>query len=159
MTLGHRPPISVAACAVMIMTTACASAPPQPPKPARARLTIAAAADSNPDANGRPSPVVVRIYQLKADTAFTSAEFFALFDDEGKVLGADLIGRNEYVVAPSERRTMEIDVSADAHFVGVVAAYRDIRNAQWRTLVQTPLKTDDITVAVERARIAFSVPR
>jgi len=154
MTLRHRT-ILIAACAVTLVTIACASAPP---KPARTRLTVAASADTNPDASGRPSPVVVRIYQLKADTAFNAAEFFALFDDEMKVLGPDLIGRSEYTLAPSERRTMEVDVSADAKFVGIIAAYRDIRNAQWRTIVQAPLKKDDVTVAVERSRVVFSVP-
>jgi type VI secretion system protein VasD len=155
MTLRHRPSIFIVACAAMVVTIACASAPP---KPARTRLTVAATADTNPDANGRPSPVVVRVYQLKADTAFNAAEFFALFDDEMKVLGPDLIGRNEYTVAPSERRTLEMDVSADAKFVGIIAAYRDIRNAQWRTIVQAPLKKDDVTIAVERSRVVFSVP-
>ncbi len=155
MTLRHRPSILIAAWAAMVVTIACASSPP---KPARTRLTVAATADTNPDANGRPSPVVVRVYQLKADTAFNAAEFFALFDDEMKVLGPDLIGRNEYTVAPSERRTLEMDVSADAKFVGIIAAYRDIRNAQWRTIVQAPLKKDDVTIAVERSRVVFSVP-
>ena len=155
MTLRHRPSVLVAASAVMFVTIACASAPP---KPARTRLTVAATADTNPDVNGRPSPVVVRVYQLKADTAFNGAEFFALFDDEMMVLGPDLIGRSEYTVAPSERRTLELDVSADAKFVGVIAAYRDIRNAQWRTIVQAPLKKDDVTIDVERARVVFSVP-
>jgi type VI secretion system protein VasD len=75
-----------------------------------------------------------------------------------KVLGPDLIGRNEYTLAPSERRTLELDVAADAKFVGVIAAYRDIRNAQWRTIVQAPLKKDDVTIAVERSRVVFSVP-
>jgi type VI secretion system protein VasD len=158
MTLRHRT-ILAPVCALVLVTMACASAPPQPPKPAKTRLTIAATADSNPDGSGRPSPVVVRVYQLKADTAFNGAEFFALFDDEMKVLGPDLIGRSEYLLAPSEKRTMELDVSADAHFVGLIAAYRDIRNAQWRTIVPAPLKRDEVTIAVERARIAFSVPK
>jgi hypothetical protein len=39
-----------------------------------------------------------------------------------------------------------------------MAGYRDFRNAQWRTIVQAPLRKDDVTVAVERARVVFSVP-
>jgi type VI secretion system protein VasD len=179
MTLRHRISILAVAFAVALVTIACGKTPPPvqpqpqpqlppqpqpqpqlpPPKPARTRLTLAASADSNPDASGRPSPVVVRVYQLKTDTAFTGAEFFALFDDDMKVLGPELIGRNEYVLAPSERRTMELDVSADAQFVGVIAAYRDIRNAQWRTVLQAPLSNPDVTVAVERARVVLSVPK
>ena len=46
--------------------------------------------------------MVVRVYQLKTDVAFKGAEFFALFDDDMKVLGPDLIGRNEYAGAVGE---------------------------------------------------------
>lgn len=155
MTLRHRNFILTAACAAMLATIACASAPP---KPARTRLTLAATADLNPDVKGEPRPVVIRLYQLRADAAFNEADYFALLDDEKKVLGPDLIDRAEYTVAPSEKRTMEFDVSAEAKFVGIMAGYRDFRNAQWRTIVQAPLRKDDVTVAVERARVVFSVP-
>ena len=38
--------------------------PAAPLAPVSARMTIAASADANPDASGRPSPVVVRVYQV-----------------------------------------------------------------------------------------------
>jgi len=43
-------------------------------------------------------------------------------------------------------------VPKTARFVGVVAAYRDIRNAQWRVVVPAPLK-NGTTLSVERARV------
>jgi type VI secretion system protein VasD len=153
--------VKVALLAVLIMTGCGKGAPPPPiviappPKPAPAALTIAASADANPDDTGRPSPVVVRVYQLKADAAFAGAEFFPLFDDDQKVLGAELISRDEYVLAPSEKRIVEVAVSDDARFVGAVAAFRDIRNAEWRVLV--PAARGMMTVAVERARVVLSV--
>ena len=36
----------------------------------------------NPDRGGRPSPIVVRVYELKSVAAFNSADFFSLFDKE-----------------------------------------------------------------------------
>ena len=152
--------LAVALLAVVIMVS-CGKAPPPPlviappPKPVPAALTIAASPDTNPDASGRPSPVVVRVYQLKGDTAFTGAEFFPLFDDDQKVLGPELISRDEYVLAPSEKRTVEVAVSDDARFVGAVAAFRDIRNSEWRVLV--PASRKGMTVAVEKARVVLSV--
>ena len=122
----------------------------------KAPMTIAASADTNPDASGRPSPVVVRVYQLKSDAAFNAAEFFALFDDDQKVLGPELISRDEFVVAPAESRTMDVAVSTDTRYVGAIAAFRDIRNAQWRGLV-VPAQRKGLTVTVERARIVLSV--
>src|SRR5262245_39721791 len=113
------------ACAVIGVAVAasCAKAPPPaapaapPPVPqlppitiaappeakVTASMTLAVSADANPDATGRPSPVVVRVYQLRTDAAFLTAEFFPLFDDDRKALGAELISRDEFVLAPSEK--------------------------------------------------------
>ena len=68
----------------------------------KAPMTVATGADTNPDSAGRPSPVVIRVYQLRTDAAFSKVEFFALFDDDQKVLGQELISRDEFVLAPSE---------------------------------------------------------
>ena len=152
-----------------LAAAACGKAPPPaPPVPPpvsvtiaappdatiKAPMTIAATADTNPDATGRPSPVVVRVYQLKTDAAFTAAEFFPLFDDDQKVLGQELISRDEYVLAPSEKRVIDVTVAGETRFVGAIAAFRDIRNAQWRGLVVAPRK--GLTVSVERARVVIT---
>jgi type VI secretion system protein VasD len=142
------------------MVAGCHRAPKPvlPPEPVVAHVTLAASADANPDPTGRPSPVVVRVYQLKGEAAFAGADFFGLFDDEQRVLGPELINRAEYVLTPSERRTVEVPVSRDARFVGAIAAFRDIRNAEWRGLVPTwPEGKRNMTVAVERTRIVLSV--
>ena len=153
--------------AVAGVASACAKAPP--PKPpdtpltiaaaptakVKAPLTIAVSADANPDSSGRPSPVVVRVYQLKTDAAFTGADFFALFNDDQMVLGQELISRDEFTLSPSERKTMDVTLAADTRFVGAIAAFRDIRNAQWRVLV--PATNKGLNVAVERARVLLSV--
>jgi len=132
--------------------------PVLPPEPAAAHITLAASADANPDPTGRPSPVVVRVYQLRGDAAFIGADFFGLFEDEQKVLGPELISRAEYVLTPSERRTVDVPVAADARFVGAIAAFRDIRNADWRGLVPTWREgTRNMSVAVQRTRIVVSV--
>ena len=153
----------VAAC----LAVACAKKAPEPAPPAltiaaaadarvKAPMTIAAAADVNPDGAGRPSPVVVRVYQLRTDAAFTSADFFALWDDAQKVLGQELISRDQYDLDPSEKQVIDVTVSGDTRFVGAIAAFRDIRNAQWRTAVAAvPQKA--MNVAVERTRVVLTV--
>ena len=166
MNSRHRTLALVSAFVGTFAAASCGKAPPPVPPPpltiaantdakVKAPMTIAASADTNPDASGRPSPVVVRVYQLKTDAAFTGADFFALFDDDQKVLGAELISRDEFVLAPAERRTMDVTVSGETRYVGAIAAFRDIRNAQWRVLV--PASNKGLNVAVERARIVLSV--
>ena len=167
MTYYRRARVCIPLVVVLTVTSACLKPKPKPvPAPApltitappaapvKASMVIGASADANPDATGRPSPVVLRIYQLRTDAAFNGAEYFALYDDDKKVLGTELISRDEFVLAPSERRTIEISVAPEARFVAAVAAFRDIRNAQWRVLV--PASRKGLTVAVERARVTLS---
>jgi type VI secretion system protein VasD len=146
----------ICVCAAVVALASCKTVPIKPSSEAKAKVALSAAADVNPDASGKPSPVVVRVYQLKGDAAFAGADFFALFDDEMKVLGPELIGREEYVLTPAEKRTVELTVPKTAKFVGVIAAFRDIRNAQWRVVVPAPLKKNDVTLSVERARVQFA---
>jgi type VI secretion system protein VasD len=176
MSRGALPLLRAAVCAAAL-TVACAkasppaapAAPAPAPAPAPA-LTIAApsdaptstpmtllvAADVNPNASGRPSPIVVRVYQLRTDGRFGAAEFEPLYADDRAALGEELISRDEFVLEPAEKRVVNVDVAAATRYVGVVAAYRDIRNAQWRGLLEAPRK--GFTVAVERTRVQVSVP-
>jgi type VI secretion system protein VasD len=118
-------------------------------------MTVASRPDANPDSAGQPSSVVLRVYQLKTDAVFSRSEFFALFDDEQKTLGSELISRDEFVLTPAENRNLQIVVNDETRFVGAIAAFRDIRNAQWRVLEKTPLR--GLTIVVERARV-LSIP-
>jgi type VI secretion system protein VasD len=97
-----------------------------------------AAADLNPDAAGRPSPLVVRVYQLRQDAAFKGAEFFALYDHEKETLGADLVATQEFEFKPGESRVVTFKGDAQVHTVAVMAAYRDLRNAVWRATYDLP---------------------
>jgi type VI secretion system protein VasD len=126
----------------------------RPEEPAPAPMMLSAASDVNPDATGRPSPIVVRVYQLRADAAFAAADFFALFDEEQQTLGAGLISRDEFVLRPADARNVDVSIAGETRFVGVVAAYRDIRNAEWRGLLPTPRR--GFTVTLERARVRVS---
>ena len=136
-----------------VPTSITITAPPE--AKIKAAMTVAAGPDANPDSAGRPSPVVVRVYQLRTDAAFSKAEFFTLFDDDQKALGQELISRDEFVLAPSEKRTLDVSVASETRFVAAIAAFRDIRNAQWRAVI--PASRGALSVVVERARVVLSV--
>ena len=134
------------------VTIAAPPAAPGAPAPTiRTTLSVGTTADANADARGQGTSVVVRVYQLRTDAMFNGADFFALYDDEKKVLGPELITRDEFVLKPLEQRTIDVTFSPEARFIGVVAAYRDIRNAQWRAITSVPKR--GLTVTVERARV------
>ncbi len=125
------------ACAVAIVcVAACSSAPP---KPVATKLAIQAGADINPDSEGRASPVVLRVYQLRTDAEFTGAQFFALYDNEKAALGAALVSRDEFTVLPGQQDQRPYPIAPDTRFLGVLAAFRDPA-AGWRTLAPVPVK-------------------
>jgi type VI secretion system protein VasD len=143
------------------LLTGCKSAPP---KAQVVKLTVAASADVNPDAQNRPSPIVVRIYQIKDDAAFRDADFFALYDKEQSTLSASLVSREEFEVAPGQQTVVDYQVSLDAKFIGVAAAYRAIQDAVWRTEIGSQdkglaviAKKNKITVSAGRNGVAVSV--
>jgi type VI secretion system protein VasD len=126
---------ALAVCALALV--ACGT---KPVKPTEAHAQLIVSSDANPDNSGRASPVVVRLFQLKNDGEFATADFFALYDKEKETLGASFISREEYVLNPGETRALELAVNPDARFVAALAAFRDIRSAQWRAITRPPEK-------------------
>jgi type VI secretion system protein VasD len=156
--------MAVTASAVLASMALSGCASSGPPKQDKARMTLVAQSQVNPDASGRPSPIVVRIYQLKSEDKYAAADFFALFDDDQKTLGADLVGREEAELAPGETRELQFPVSRDAKFLGVLAAFRDIRNSRWRVVQAAPKKglldlmsKDAITITLSRDAVTLTV--
>ena len=130
---------------------------PLPPPPTRIEAKLAAAADVNPDIQGRPAPIVVRLYELAADTSFGNADFFQLNDDDATVLGKDLVARSEYVLVPGETLHVSKTLPDDVRFLGATAAYQAIEAAAWRALMPVPAnQTTTLTVAVGRLALSFA---
>ena len=115
---------------------ACAS----DPKPRAIDGGIYTSSDLNPDNNKRPSPVVLRIYQLRGKDKFNNTDFFSLYDNAEAVLAKELVNMEEKELLPGARYQYEVDLDPETMFVGVIAAFRDIDNAQWRSIDQVPEK-------------------
>lgn len=110
------------------LVVGCASKPVTTP----VTLQFVAAPDVNPDARGRASPVLARFYALKAPGAFDAADFFSLQDKDSATLGADLVQREELILRPGERKSLELVLPADVAALGFIGAYRDLNRARWR---------------------------
>lgn len=63
------------------------------------------------------------------------ADFFDLAERGASTLGADLMSQDEIWVHPGEQRQLSRDLGSETRHVGLVVAYRDIDQAQWRTLL------------------------
>jgi type VI secretion system protein VasD len=141
------------ATAALATLAACGGAPAKedkPPAPAPVlRVEVAATADANRGPAGQALPIVVRLYELKAQGAFGGADFFSLYDREAKTLGGELIAREELTLTPGQTRQIVKPLDPQVRYLGVLGAFRDIDRADWRALV--PLvagKDNNLDVAV-----------
>ena len=107
----------------------------KPPPNARIEVTVAASPLINPDLDGRPSPLVVRLYQLSAPESFEQADFAQIYENDQKTLGKTMLGRYQMIVQPGTAQAITAKAEPDVAFIGVVAGFRDFGDATWRTIV------------------------
>ena len=109
----------------------------------------------NPDASGRSSPLVVRIYELKSAAKFKDAGFFEIYDDAEALLDEDLLGYVETIIRPTRGQVHEMRLHKETTHIGIVAAFRDIENAEWKlTLAADHRGYDDLRIRIDSRAIA-----
>ena len=149
--------------------------PAPPPKPVlvvptrQLQLAIQAGTLLNPDFLNRPSPVVVRVYLLRAEITFGAADFFSLFERDAATLGADLLAREELQLRPGRVVTVSREFPPEARYLGVVVAFRDVEKSTWRAVSNLPdppaatAKPPDqpikvpVRIAIDGGEIAVSI--
>lgn len=119
-----------------------------PAKPPLLKADVKVGNDSNPDRNGRASPVVVRVFELKSLAAFNSADFFSLYDKESETLGADLNGKEEFRLRPGETVSLNHPLKPDTKFVAALAAFRDLDKSRWRSAIEVPPKKKKVELVI-----------
>lgn len=134
-----------------IALAGCASAP----KPTLVSATLQASATVNPDVRKRASPIVIRVYELKSSAAFQAADFVSLYERDQATLAAEMGSREEFVLRPGETKPWEKTVAPDTKFIGVMAAFRDIERARWKTLVPVKASVKNV-ITIQANDIAVS---
>jgi len=118
---------------------------------------ISAASDINPDIEGKPSSVVVRVYQLSNKINFENATYDALFESDHNALGTEYITLNEFLVDPNTKNTIDLKISENAKYIGVVVGYRSIDMVTWRTVMEVPegsfWKSSGLEIKVEKLSV------
>jgi type VI secretion system protein VasD len=132
---------------VLGLLSGLAACAPAPPPPTVVGLTLAAAPDVNATPGGQGAPLVVRVYQLSSDAAFSGAEFFQLFNQDAATLKTDLVKKDEYILAPGATKTATLNPMSTVTEIGIFAAYRSFQTVTWRAVVNVaPNKTTNINV-------------
>ncbi|MCG6657485.1 type VI secretion system lipoprotein TssJ [Halomonas campisalis] len=159
-----------------VVLAACAAAPEPPPGPQTVSGRILVMPGLNPNVEGRPSPVTIRLYQLRDREAFLDASLQELVMQDTDTLGAALLGRDSYELCPMEMGTAEAAeagmacqgevrnltqvFSPDVRYLAVMAEFFDVRDpaAQWRAVAALPsgkaLEEATFTITLDGVRVA-----
>jgi type VI secretion system protein VasD len=130
---------------VALLLAACGG--PAKVKPTQVNASLVAAAEVNRSESGRPSPLQLRVYELKSVAAFNSADFMSLYQRDQAELAADLVGKEEYRLEPGESKAFSKTLAPETRFLGVLASYRDVEHAKWRSVVTIqPQQTQQVNI-------------
>lgn len=119
-------------------------------------LKFIADANINPDEKGRPSPLIVRLYELKSPRQFERANFIDLFERERDVLGADLLGKQVIKpIKPGDQRKDQFVLNPDTHYVGLLAEFLQYKNARFKVLI--PVTSKSVVTSSSTVRISGNI--
>lgn len=100
------------------------------------RIDFLVDADINPDEGGRPSPLFVRLYELKSDKMIKNAHFLDIFERDEDVLGADLVVHHKLKrFTPGENRTDNLVLDPETKFVGLYAEFYNYQDARYKLVI------------------------
>jgi len=120
-------------------------------------VAVQASGSINPDARNRPSPVVIRVYELKTPATFESADFFSLFDKDQATLGADMLAREEFTLRPGDSQTINRELKPDTRFIAVFAGFREVEKSTWRAVMPLNVgKKNTIQISLDTRAVSLS---
>jgi type VI secretion system protein VasD len=130
--------------AALLMLAGCGSAP-ELPEPTKVDIVAMTSDNAN-----RGLPVVLRLYELRAAGSFEAADFFELYDNESATLGADLLAREQVDMNPGQVQYKTRTTDPATHYLGAIAAFRDLDGSSWRALMPLDQNTtNSLRVRIE----------
>ena len=92
--------------------------------------------DINPDENKIPSPLFVRMYELKSPKLFKKANFIDIYENDKDTLGADFVVVQKLKrLKPGENRENSFVLDKKTRFVGLYAEFLNYKNAKYKMIV------------------------
>ncbi|EMQ2081164.1 type VI secretion system lipoprotein TssJ [Yersinia enterocolitica] len=155
---------------VTLLVMACSSKPkPEPVDKLSVELTTAK--NINPNDKGVANPLRITVYTLKNTDEFKSSDFFTITEEGTPSLKEQMEKVFDGIMLPNETKTIELTLNSGITAIGVVAAYREIEQAEWNA-VFSPLpkkrvqpwykkwwsgKQNDPVVKVRVERLSISI--
>lgn len=123
---------------VLIITfiTGCAAK-----KPTHMDLVINSKKELNHDSKKISSPLMLVFYELESAEKFSKFDYWDLLDKSGEKLSSDLVSQTKQIILPNQEQTYKIVFDNRTKFLGVIGKFRDIKNSNWRYVINLDKNT------------------
>lgn len=141
---------AMAGVGVVLVAPGCSSPEPVAPEPCDVQLVtlnIYAADNINPNENGNPRPVVVRLYQLQNDVRLLNARYDDVLLREKETLGEDVLKVDDISVFPNDLVEVKFERIKEASFLAGVALFHSPKGQSWKTFYEFPLPPGEVQCA------------
>lgn len=119
-------------------------------------LKLIAEADINPDDKNRPSPLFIRLYELKSTRQFERANFIDLYERDKEVLGADMVAKQTLKrLQPGDTRKDKLVLNRETRYVGLVAEFLQYQKAKFKVVI--PVSSENVIASSSVVRITGNV--
>lgn len=131
----------LATAALGTLGVGCAEEPEVPKKTCDKQfvtLQIYGSGTINPNENGNPRPVRVRLYQLASDLKLQNARYDDVLLKEQETLGADVVKADDVTVFPNDLVEIKFERDKAAEYLGGVAFFHGPKGQAWKTFYEFP---------------------
>lgn len=98
-------------------------------------MTIHVDSDINPDEDSKPSPLFVRMYELKSDKLFNRANFIDLYEKDKDILGADLVRKEALkTMVPGEDHIKKFVADKETRYIALYAEFFRYKNSNYKII-------------------------
>jgi len=99
-------------------------------------LTFIVDADINPDDKKIPSPLIIRMYELRSPNMFKKSNFIDIYEKDAEILGADMIAKKRLkYMEPGETRETSFVLSNETKYVGLYAEFLEYKDAEYKLVI------------------------
>ena len=116
-------------------------------------------ADVNPDDQNTPSPIVIRMYELKCPKMLEKVNFIDLYEQDAQILGDDMVSKQRLKhLLPGQKRKDKFVLNNETKYIGLFAEFLKYKNSAYKLIIpetQNNMISSSTEIKLSDNRLSF----